>query len=261
MASDPITLRGVVLSSRDFKEKDKIISFLSSTSGVIDICVKGTSKQGSKLAAITVPFIIADVVVTLTGNFYYIKDYSIIESNSQIMSSLEAMTVASHMTSVLSSSYINGTDSKPYYELLVYSLYYLSQNISKYLIVYSAFNWRFLSLLGFVINYDHCLICHNELIENTYRIGISSGEIYCNECFKNSKYNSNDYIELNSAVIYALNYFLSAQLNKLFSVKMDEVSIRLMTDFTTRYISHHLEGEFSALSNLEMMLNAFKTES
>lgn len=258
MASDPITLRGVVLSSRDFKEKDKIISFLSSTSGVIDICVKGTSKQGSKLAAITVPFIVADVVVTLTGNFYYVKDYSIVESNSSIMSSLEAMTVASHMTSVLSSSYISGSDSKPFYELLVYSLYYLSQNLTRYLVVYSAFNWRLLSILGYVIDYGYCMNCHNEIADKLYHAGISSGEIYCSDCFKNTKYNSADYYVISSSVVLALNYFLTAPFNKLFSVKIDDVSLKSMTDFTTRYISHHLDGEFSALSNLEMMLNLFK---
>ena len=29
MASDPINLRGIVLHARDYKEKDKVISFLS----------------------------------------------------------------------------------------------------------------------------------------------------------------------------------------------------------------------------------------
>lgn len=257
MASDPITLRGVVLSSRDFKEKDKIISFLSSSSGVIDICVKGTAKSGSKLAAITVPFVVADVVVTLTGNFYFIKDYSIVSSNTQIMSSLEAMTVASHMTSILSNSYIDGTDSKPYYELLVYSLFYLSQNLDKYLIAYSAFNWRLLSLLGFVIDYTWCNNCHNELTNSKYFLSITTGEVYCEDCFKNSRSDSYNFINISLSVILALNYFLSAPINQLFAVKLDSNSIESMAQFTTKYLSHHLEGEYNALDNLKMILTTY----
>lgn len=258
MASDPINLRGVVLTSRDFKEKDKIISFLSSDSGVLDICVKGTSKTVSKLAAITIPFVVADIVVTKTGNFFYLKDYSLVESNSSIMGSLEAMTVATHFSSLLSSSYIDETNSKAFYELLVYSLFYLSKNVDKYDLVYSAFNWKFLDLLGFVVSYEECNNCHNLIQTTEYFLSIKSGEIYCKECFEHSNNNKNDFESINSAGILALNHFSKSEYKQLFAIKLDKATLNMLVSFTTRYLSHQLEGDYNSLVKLQTLLNLYK---
>lgn len=258
MASDPINLRGVVLQSRDYKEKDKIITFLSSDSGVIDICVKGSSKTGNKLSALTIPFVVADVVVTSTGSFYYVKDYSIVSSNSQIMSSLEAVTVASHFSKILSSSYIDSTNSRPFYELIVYSLFYLSNNLDKYLLVYSAFNWKVLSLLGFVIEYENCTCCHEKISQQEYYSSIKTAELYCSKCYKKSVSNSYDYLKVSSAVLAALNFFSAASYKQLFAVKLDTKSLDELGDFTTKYLSHQLEGDYNSLQKLNEQLNLFR---
>lgn len=258
MASDPINLRGIVLQARDYKEKDKVISFLSSDSGVIDICVKGSSKTGNKLSALTIPFVVADVVVTMTGSFYYVKDYSIVSSNAQIMNSLEAVTVASHFSKILSSSYIDSTNSRPFYELMVYSLFYLSNNLNNYLLAYSAFNWRVLNLLGFVVEYDNCTGCHEKISQQEYYSSIKTAELYCSKCYKKSVSNSGDYIKISSAVISALNFFATADYKQLFSVRLDNKSLEGLSEFTTKYLSHQLEGDYSSLQKLKAQLELFK---
>ena len=248
MASEPISLRGVILTSREFKDKDRIISFLSSTAGVIDICVKGTGKQGSKLQSATIPFVVCDVVISMTGSFYYLKEVSLVYSNSEIYQNLEALVCANHIGSLLSSSYIEQTNSREFYELCVYTYYKLSEKPSDFKIIYSAFNWRFLNILGLNIQYDLCSGCSSKLDSYTY-LSLTTGESYCNPCFQKKAYN--EYLfPMSGAAIKALNSFLTADLKKLFSVNLDNESLDQLVDFTTKYIDSQLEGTYDELIDL-----------
>ncbi len=251
MASEPISLRGVILSSREFKDKDRIISFLSSSAGVIDICVKCSGKQSSKFQAATIPFVVCDVVISMTGTFYYLKEFSVVYSNSSILNDLEAMTVASHIGKLLSTSYIDNTNSKDFYELCVYSYYALSESHNS-LLIYSAFNWRFLYLLGYCIVYDTCSNCGNEL--GSAYLSYSSGEAYCEPCF--SKIRSyEDRFLMTWAGIKALDHFIEAGVNKLFSINVDEDTLHKLVLFTTRYLNAMIDGEFNSLLDLMKDLN------
>lgn len=249
MASDPVALRGVVLGSREYKDRDRIISFLSSELGVIDVCVKGTGKIGSKFSAAAVPFIISDIVITSTGSFWYLKDFSIVSSNSGIMNSLEAMTVASHIGSVLASSYIDRTNARTCYELAVYSFYRLSEAPEKSLIIYSAFNWRFLGILGLAIEYSNCKKC-SRTIDSAY-LSINDGASYCTSCCEHSDMMFSSSVFLMTAGgVQALNYFLTCDIKELFAVRIDEASLQKLVLFTTRYLNVQLEGHFDSLLNL-----------
>lgn len=257
MASDPIALRGVVLGSREFKDRDRIISFLSSEAGVIDICIKGSAKSGSKFSAASVPFIVADVVITATGSFYYLKDFNIVSSNSEIMNNLEAMTTAAHIGSVLSGSYIDQTNARAFYELAVYCFYNLSETPDRYMLIYSAFNWRFLYILGYAITYDRCNLCSEALDRASY-LSFYDGQIYCASCFEHSpKLYSSNFFLLSHAGILALNYFLTCDIKKLFSVRVDEDSLQRLVLFTTRYMNVQLEGTYDTLLNLLRDLKVF----
>ena len=94
---DSFTARGVILHSREYKEKDRLVSFLTSDRGLITVLAKGSAKLGSRNAYVSVPFMVCDFVITSSHGFYYLKDGSIVENNSSIMGNLEALTVASHL--------------------------------------------------------------------------------------------------------------------------------------------------------------------
>ena len=92
---DPVNCRGIILGSREYKEKDRLVSVLTPEMGLITVCAKGTAKPGSRNAFASVPFMIVDLVLTTSHGYYYLKDGSVVENNSGIMNNLEAMTVAS----------------------------------------------------------------------------------------------------------------------------------------------------------------------
>ena len=239
---DPVNCRGIILGSREYKEKDRLVSVLTPDMGLITVCAKGTAKPGSRNAFVSVPFMLCNLVLTTSHGYYYLKDGSVIENNSGIMNNLEAMTVASHIAECLKDSTYDATDAGQAYELAVYAFYVLSRNPDKYLTVYSAFNWRLLTILGLTVEYVTCEASGRPVTkEGRYVLSPTAGII--NESSSGISGDS----------VFALNYFAECEIKDLFTVKAGDKIINELKRFTTDYLSVQFDKEYNALSTLEAL--------
>ena len=242
---DPFNCRGLIIRSSEYKEKDRLLSVLTSDRGLITICAKGVSKPGSSLGCFSMPYMLCDFVVTVSHGYYYLKDASIIESNSKIMDSLEQMTVAAHISSCLMDCTLQSENAKEAYELAVYAYYNLANYKDKYLLIYSAFNWRLLTVAGLTVLYDVDAPSYKASGANPARfmINISGGEGTGNQ---NRTFNR----LLDEPCVRALNFFATCELKRLFTSSADRKIQEDLRDFTTDYLSMHFEKRYDALSVL-----------
>ena len=236
---DPFNCRGLIIRSSEYKEKDRLLSVLTADRGLITICAKGVAKPGSSLGCFSMPYMLCDFVVTISHGYYYLKDASIIESNSKIMESLEQMTVAAHISSCLMDCTLQSENSKEAYELAVYAYYMLSNNKDKYLLIYSAFNWRLLTIAGFTVTYD----LEDTIGRSKFMINITGGD---GTDGNNRAFNR----MLDEPSVRALNYFATCDLKKLFTATADKKTEQELKDFTTDYLSMHFEKTYDSLSVL-----------
>ncbi len=242
---DPFNCRGLIIRTNDYKEKDRLLSVLTSDRGLITICAKGVAKPGSSLGFVSMPYMLCDLVVTVSHGYYYLKDASIIESNSRIMESLEQMTVAAHISSCLMDCTLQSENAKEAYELAVYAYYNLANNKDKYLLIYSAFNWRLLTIAGFTILYDLNEPAYKATGNKParYMINISGTEGNQNKTFNRL---------LDEPSVRALNYFATCDLKRMFTSSADKKTEEDLKDFTTDYLSMHFEKNYDALSILKI---------
>ena len=237
---DPVNCRGIILRSREYKDKDRLVTVLTPDHGLITVCAKGTAKPGSRNSFASVPFMLVDIVLTVSHGYYYLKDGTVVENNSGIMNSLEAMTVASHISECLADSSYDAGDARKAYELAVYAFYVLSQNPDKFILVYSAFNWRLLSLLGLTVEYEKSSTTGLPVTnDGRYVLSPSGGGIY-------ESPNG-----ISGVSVLALNYFSSCDLKDLFAVKADDSVLNELKRFTTDYLSVQFDKEYNALATLE----------
>ena len=239
---DPFNCRGLIIRSTEYKEKDRLLSVLTADRGLITICAKGVAKPGSSLGCFSMPYMLCDFVVTISHGYYYLKDASIIESNSKIMDSLEQMTVAAHISSCLMDCTLQSENSKEAYELAVYAYYMLANNKGKYLLIYSAFNWRLLTIAGLTVQYD----LEDSIGRSKYLINIAGGE---GSDGNNRAFNR----MLEEPSVRALNYFASCDLKKLFTASADKKTEQELKDFTTDYLSIHFDKIYDTLNILNTL--------
>ena len=243
---DPFNCRGLIIRSNEYKDKDRLLSVLTADRGLITICAKGVAKPNSSLGCFSMPYMLCDFVVSVSHGYYYLKDASIIESNSKIMESLEQMTVAAHISSCLMDCTLQSENAKEAYELAVYAYYMLANNKDKYLLIYSAFNWRLLTIAGFTVLYD----LDDPLYKATgdkqgrYMINISGGS----SDIQNRSFNR----LLEEPSVRALNFFATCDLKRMFTSSADKKTEEELRDFTTDYLSVHFEKVYDSLSVLNL---------
>lgn len=243
---DPFNCRGLIIRSNEYKDKDRLLSVLTADRGLITICAKGVAKPNSSLGCFSMPYMLCDFVVSVSHGYYYLKDASIIESNSKIMESLEQMTVAAHISSCLMDCTLQSENAREAYELAVYAYYMLANNKDKYLLIYSAFNWRLLTIAGFTVLYDldDPLYKANGDKQGRYMINISGGS---------SDKQSRSFNRLmEEPAVRALNFFATCDLKRLFTSSADKKTEEELRDFTTDYLSVHFEKMYDSLSVLNM---------
>ena len=242
MASDPISVRGIILRSREFKDKDRMVTVLTADRGIMTICVKGVASKNSKNAFVSVPFTLCDLVINPSGNFYYLKEGSIIESNAGIMGSLEAMAVAGHIANILNESILQTDNSHMAYELCVYAFYALGKYPQRYAEVYCAFNWRLLIELGFASVYEP------EEVMQYYYISTKDSRL--------SSFSQQGLFKMSSPGLKALNFFASRSPSEVFNVTLNEVLQEELRRFTTQYLQNQFEYEIKdPIKQLEIRLS------
>jgi len=249
---EPFSCRGIILASREFKEKDRLVSVLTADKGIVTICAKGSGRPGSKAAFASIPFMVCDFVVSVSHGYYYLKEGTIVENNSDIMNSLETMACASHMSSCLIDSTFQGENAHEAYELAAYAFYMLAKHPEDFLIVYSAFNWRLLTIAGLTVKYD---ITNNggEAVApgNIYLVSLIGGTIELAKNSKAARLTGNDYRILSYDSIDALNYFSDCPINRLFTAKASDAVVSELKDFTTAYLSVQFDKNYDGLSVLD----------
>lgn len=241
MASEPISVKGIILFSEEFKDKDRMITVLTSNMGIIKVCVKGAGKTNSKTSYLSVPFMLVDFTLTDSHGFWYLKEGEIIESNSGIMSSLEAMEIASHIADLLVKSVYQSDVAYDCYQLTVYAYYVLSKNPNKYKEVYSAFNIRYLYISGLASIYTSCSNCKTSILEKSFWfVGLQDSSCYCNDCCRASKINTNTY-KVSRNVLNAVNYYIENQVKSIFGLELSGELSDELYNFTTSYLSTQLD--------------------
>ncbi|MBP5180122.1 MAG: DNA repair protein RecO [Clostridiales bacterium] len=211
MASDPEAIKGIILKTSEYKEKDRLIQVLCKDRGIVNICVKGVGSKNSKFSFVSIPYSYCDFVITDSHGFYYLKEGSVISGNMGIMNSLEALAVAGHIADCLSLSVMQSENSRDCYELAIYAYYALSETPSKHLEIMCEFNWKLMWVLGLATKASEC-----------------AGAAGMN---------------LSSRIYEILDYIGQNQVSRIFTLKLEESDISTLRKFTLAYLSIQFENE------------------
>ncbi|MCQ2515958.1 MAG: DNA repair protein RecO [Saccharofermentans sp.] len=213
MPSNPISFKGIILKSSEYKEKDRIISVLTRDLGIVNICCKGVAGKSTKLSFVSVPYSYCDFVVSESHGFFYLKEGNVISGNSGIMSCLESMSVAGHIAMCLLETVMQSDNSSECYELAIYALYLLGIKPDEYIYVMCIFNWKLMWILGLA---SFSVDCVNSVGPK---------------------------IKVCPRTCEILDYIGSNPIKNVFTIKLEESDLFELRSFTLEYLRVQLERE------------------
>jgi len=175
---------GFVFKKTDTGEADRIFSVFSKDFGRIEILAKGIRKISAKLKSQIEIFSISEIEF-VQGKYHKVLIGALqTERFKKIRKDLKKLNFAFKISQILDSLLKGQEREERIYNLLSEIFFSLSRT-KKEEIVFLAFFWRLISILGYSLNLDFCQICQRK--PKKFFIDFEVGGLICENCKKNAK--------------------------------------------------------------------------
>lgn len=227
-------ITGVVLTSIDYKEKDKLVEIFSAELGKITAVLKGCKGANAKLKFAFQPFCLAEFVVVKKGQYYSITNCYLIDSFFDLTKDYQAYSCGISMLEIVR-LVVNQEEQEPkLLLLLINSLKAMTYDGYNHLIVLTKFILEVLKMIGYMLNFDTCSVCGG-LFRNKVYLNLSTGALVCSSCM------TLDSVELSKEEFNILKLINMSVKDNLKNLKFNEGKLKN----TLKTLSKDLEFRFN----------------
>lgn len=207
---DTIKTRAIVLSSIDYKEKDKLVSLFSLEYGKITAKLKSVKAFNAKLKFAKEPFCFGEFIIQKPANV--ISSVEVIDTFYDVTKSLEKFYNACAVVEIVKKVIQEGETNQP---LFVSTLKTLSticyENKQDYAL--AKFMVEILEAMGYQFTLDKCSECGQGFINKKW-LNLDYGEIVCNAC------KSQNCVEISNKCHSALKILKNTEYEKLKTINL-----------------------------------------
>lgn len=234
---------GLIIQEKSLSENDRLVTILTRELGIITAFVKGAKNIKSKNFSGTQIFCYSDLLIYKGRNKYIINEAYRKSYFWNLTSDIEKLSLAQYFCELVSVT-VHEEPAHDILRLILNSLYYLSNDIYKKVIIKVVFELRLLSMLGFMPNLVSCKSCH---IYNTQLMYFSpkQGCLLCKNCYYKNK--RPGYIEVSPGIIDCMRHIIYSDFKKVFSFELKEELLKKLNDISEIYILTHVDKKLKTL--------------
>ena len=208
-------VKGIVLSSCDFKEKDKLCQIFTVELGKITAILKSCKNSNAKLKFASQPFCFAEFSLVQIGKFYQIVDAKLIDSFFDLTNQLTTYYIAYFMLELVDVSIQQDEQNANLFILLINGLKYICYNKLPAYFVALKFCESILDNLGYRLDFKKCSNCHLPFTSKIF-FDIETCEFVCNSC-KNL-----ECLEISNRAFACAKIIENTEFARLSTIKIDE---------------------------------------
>lgn len=176
-----LKLQAIVLSSYDYKEKDKIITLFSLEEGIITAVVKGVKKEGAKLKFAVQPFCFLNVILSKMGDYYIVTSAELQDSFFDLTKDINAYYAAFSLLEVVQASLMAREANPLVFVNLLKALKQLCYDKLPANLVLVKFLLGMLKVLGYRFNFKLCSSCQMPYVNKKF-LNLETGAFVCGSC-------------------------------------------------------------------------------
>ncbi len=229
-----IKTKGLIISESKMGDFDKMVTILT-PSGKIGCAAKGARRPKSLLMAGTQFFCFGEYLIFKGNNSYNINSCDTIEIFYNLRTDLDKLNYAVQLCKIVDSVTDENQNTYRILQLLLNTLYVISETDKNLDLVASVFRIRLLCLLGFMPKVKKCVNCDSE--ENIAYFSIADNGFKCANCGKVDK----SAISMSATTVDAIRYIISSPAKKIFSFDLPEGSIKEISLISKIYLDEKLE--------------------
>lgn len=172
---------GIVISSLDYKEKDKLITIYSVELGKITAVLKGVKNKNAKLKFAGQLFCFAEFILVKRGEFFTVVSAEQIESFYDITKDYSKFLTGEVILEIIHLSTEVGEISEQYFLHILKALRALTYDEVNEALVLIKFLLITFMEGGYNINFEHCNVCNSLLMGEVF-FNFEIGAITCKSC-------------------------------------------------------------------------------
>lgn len=209
---EELKLTGIVLSSIDYKDNDKLVNIFSLELGKITALLKGVKKDKAKLKFASQPFCFSEFVLIKKGEFYIVIEANQLASFYDLTSDYDRCMVGGKLLKICNSILKPNILADDLFFNLIKTLKILIYEKTDEQIILLKYLLTVFEMCGYEINLERCREC--DCVFNSNIMLNLEGFLTCKNCaYPNS-------VEITRAQFNTLKIVKNCNLEKLHTVKI-----------------------------------------
>lgn len=171
-------------------------------------------------------------------NTYHINSAETIEIFYNLRTDLDKLKYAVHINKIVQDVTNENQNCYNILQLLLNTLYTISETDKNLDLVLSVFKLRLLCLLGFKPNVQECVACKQK--ENLYYFSLRDNGFKCEVCSRQDT----SCITMSESTVNAIKYTVTAPPKKIYSFNIKEEGLEEFKLITKLYFNEKLEKDY-----------------
>ncbi len=231
-----IKTKGLIISENKMGDFDKMVTILT-PNGKIGCAARGARRPKSQLMAGTQFFCFGEYMIFKGNNSYNINSCDTIEIFYNLRTDLDKLNYAVEICKIIDSVTYENQNTYKILQLLLNTLYVISETDKNLDLIFSVFRIRLLCLLGYMPKVEKCVNCETD--ENIAFFSIVDNGFKCVNCGRVDK----SAISVNPTTVDAIRYIIFSPAKKIFSFDLPDESVRELNLVSKIYLGEKLELE------------------
>lgn len=235
--------KALVLREVKYKEADRLLTLYSADEGKITVKAPGALRKTSKFGAATQQLTYSDFTLLQRNGRLSITEASLIEDFKGLRYDLPNFSLGCYFAESAEAVLIEDKGEPKVMQMILNSLYALSNNLYKPELIKAVFELRFMCLLGYEPDVHSCVVC-GDLNPQFPTFGISTGHICCRSC-RNSDVGNTDCLCKDS--LCAMRYIISSNPKSIFSFNISDEALYRLGRVTEDYFKENSDRKYPTL--------------
>lgn len=242
---------GLIVKEQNIGEKDKLITALTDSHGIVKAFAHGAKDIKSAKRAGTGLLAYSRLTLHKSKDSYIVGDARTIKIFSGLGKTIEGMYCAQYFCELAASLCPKEQEAGEQLRVVLNALYLLSENKRDMRVVKPCVELRMMCLSGYMPDIMMCRDCGEYEKESMFFLP-RSGQLVCRGCYE-EKNCSEHRIALNRATLTALRHCCYADMEKLFGFSLPDSDLRTLNFCSEEYIRFILEKNFKTLKFLKAL--------
>lgn len=244
-----MTIQGIVLRVTDYNDRDALLTLLTSSHGKLTVKARGLRRKNSPLTAPCQLLAFGEFTLFEYKGQYTINEAQSLELFTSLRRDLTKLSLGTYFAQVTEVLSQEDYPSPELLSLLLNCLFALTSLNLPESQVKAVFELRSACLSGYTPDLFGCHACGNQ---NPERFDLSAGQLECSCC--RSRESAGIRMPVNQSVLEAMRYICLCDPKRLFSFRLGEDTLQMLSALTEAYLTTQLERGFSTLDFYKSLL-------